>query len=47
MIRKHTMLMDAKKYRESLPFYAWDCVTLHVRNKGDIYLIIHNENVMN
>ena len=46
MIRKHTMMMDQKTYREALPFHAWDCITLNVKNKGDIYLIIRNENVM-
>ena len=28
------------------PFYAWDCITLSLKNKWDIYLIIKNEKVM-
>lgn len=46
MIRKHMMMMDQKTFKESLPFHGWDCITLNVRNKGDIYLIIRNEEVM-
>lgn len=46
MIRKHTMMLDQKTFREHLPFHGWDCITLNVKNKGDIYLIIRNEKVM-
>ena len=28
------------------PFYAWNCITLSIENKWDIYLIIKNETVM-
>ena len=29
------------------PFFAWNCLTLHRRgNKGDIYLVIQNDEVM-
>ena len=34
------------KELHQLPFYAWDCLTLQVKNKGDIYLIIRNERAM-
>lgn len=29
-----------------VPFDAWQCITLSIKKKGDIYLIIKNENVM-
>ena len=29
-----------------IPFYAWDCLTLSIKNKGDINLVIRNEEVM-
>ena len=28
------------------PFYAWDCISISLKNKWDVYLIIKNENVM-
>ena len=29
-----------------MPFFAWDCLTLHVKNKGDINIIVKNQDVM-
>ena len=29
-----------------LAFYAWDCITLQVRGKWDVHLIIRNEKAM-
>lgn len=45
VMRKHINQMC---YRElcRLPFFAWNCITLHIMNKGDVHLIIQNENVM-
>ena len=38
-MKKKTLQLDA-------PFYAWDCISLSIKNKWDIYLIIKNELVM-
>lgn len=38
--------MPKKTMRTDAPFYAWDCISLSIKNKWDIYLIIKNENVM-
>ena len=38
--------MPKKLLRKDAPFYAWDCISLSIKNKWDIYLIIKNENVM-
>ena len=38
--------MAKDKLVSDAPFYAWDCITLSIKNKWDIYLIIKNENVM-
>lgn len=32
--------------RNDPPFYAWDCVTLHVSGRPDIYLVIKSEHIM-
>ena len=44
-MRKHVNQLTIKELMK-LPFYAWDCLTLSVKNKGDIYLVIRNEEVM-
>ena len=46
MLRKHTITMNKIELKHDAPFYAWNCITLSVRNKWDIYLIIKNELVM-
>ena len=46
MMRKQTLLMDKKDLMSDAPFYAWDCLTLCIRGKWDLYLIIKNEHVM-
>jgi len=38
-MRKKTLESDA-------PYYGWDCISLSLKNKWDIYLIIKNEKVM-
>lgn len=30
----------------NVSFHAWNCITLQVKNKGDVYLIIKNEDVL-
>ena len=38
--------MPKKKLLLDAPFYAWDCISISIKNKWDIYLIIKNEKVM-
>ena len=45
-MRKETILLPKKKLQSDAPFYAWDCISLSIKNKWDIYLIIKNEKVM-
>lgn len=47
LMRKHMIQMTKKSLMNRAPFYAWDCITLQIKNKGDLYLIIKNEEVMN
>lgn len=46
MLRKHTIMMDKYDLAVDAPFYAWDCITLSIKNKWDLYLIIRSEQVM-
>ena len=46
MMRKETILMQKKTLLADAPFFAWDCISLSIKNKWDIYLIIKNEQVM-
>ena len=39
-------MMAKKKLLSDAPFYAWDCISLTIKNKWDIFLIIKNEQVM-
>ena len=36
---------DLRRVRDVL-FYAWDCITLSIKDKWDIYLIIRCESIM-
>ena len=38
--------MDAEDLEQDAPFYGWNCITLSIAHKWDIYLIIKNEMVM-
>ena len=38
--------MPKKKLLYDAPFYAWDCISLSIKGKWDIHLIIKNEWVM-
>ena len=46
MLRKHTLMMNKKDLENDAPFYAWNCLTISIKYKWDIYLIIKNESVM-
>ena len=46
MLRKHVMSMDREDLKNDAPFYGWNCITLSIKDKWDIYLIIKNETVM-
>ena len=45
VMRKHINQMS---YRElcHIPFFAWNCITLNIKNKGSVHMIIYNEDVM-
>ena len=45
-MRKETLLLPKIKLLNDAPFYAWDCISLSISGKWDIYLIIKNEKVM-
>jgi hypothetical protein len=38
--------MNIKKLKENPPFNAWDCITLQIEGRPDIYLLIKNEEAM-
>ena len=38
--------MDQKKLNKEAPFHAWDCITLQVRGKWDVNIIIPHEKMM-
>ena len=46
MMRKHTLMMVKRDLQNDPPFYAWNCITISIKNKWDINLIIKNEQVM-
>ena len=46
MLRKHILCMDKNQLIDDPPFFAWDCITLNLRNKWDLYLIIRSEHAM-
>lgn len=46
LMRKHINQTTDLDLNTSAPFYAWDCLTLQTRNKGDVYLIIRDEKNM-
>ena len=46
MLRKHTITMDQADLMHDAPFYGWNCITLSIAHKWDIYLIIKNEAAM-
>lgn len=46
MLRKQVLLADKKKMLNNPAFFAWDCITLQVKNKWDVCLIIRCEETM-
>ena len=46
MLRKHILAMSLKKLETEQPFYAWECITLEIKGRPDIYLIIQSEKIM-
>lgn len=38
--------MNKKDLENNSPFYAWECITLQVKGRPDIYLVIRNEKIM-
>ena len=39
MLRKHYLMMSREDFNNKCLFHAWDCITLNIKNKGDVYLI--------
>ena len=46
MLRKALLCMEKGKLQEEAPFHAWECITLQVKGRPDIYLVIKNEKIM-
>lgn len=46
MMRKHTLMMDKRDLQQDAPFYAWDCVTISINERWDVYLQIKCEEFM-
>ena len=40
------MSVDIRTFKHESPMYAWECITLKIKDKNDIYLIIKNEEIM-
>ena len=46
-MRKHINYLSQLELRNSAPFHAWNCITIHRQDHlADIYLLIENEDVM-
>lgn len=45
IMRKHICLMNPRELNQ-LPFYAWDCISLTIRNGEDVFLLIKDEKDM-
>lgn len=46
LMRKHMNQLSTRDLTQKAPFHAWDCITINLRNKGDVYLIIKNEKIL-
>ena len=46
MLRKLILSLEHKMVKQDAPFFAWDCITLQVRGRPDIYIVIRNEKIM-
>lgn len=45
VMRKHMNLKTIPDMAK-VPFLAWNCLSLQIKKRGDVYLIIKNERVM-
>ena len=46
LLRKHVLYLDKNKFKNESPFYGWDCITLQIKNKWNVHLIIPNHRAM-
>ena len=46
ILRKHICLSSQRQLLMNMSFYAWDCLTICVKNQEDICLIIRDERMM-
>jgi len=46
LMRKHIIQMSVRDLVMNCPFYAWDCITLQIKGKGEVFLVIKNEEIM-
>ena len=46
MLRKHIFYMDKNIFINDPPFFGWDCITLNLKDKWDVHLIIRSEKAM-
>ena len=46
MLRKHIMLINKSTIEKEMPFFAWQCITLQITGRPDIYLVIKNDKIM-
>ena len=40
------ILIDKNDLMQDAPFYAWDCISLSIKGKWDLHLIIRSEDNM-
>lgn len=46
LTRKHMNQLKTFDLLNNVPFYAWDCITLQLKNRSDVYFIIRDEATM-
>ena len=46
MMRKHIISMSKDQLKNDAPFYSWECISLSIKDKWDVYLIIRNDEIM-
>ena len=46
LLRKHIMLSNKNFIEKDMPFFAWQCITLQITGRPDIYLVIKNDKIM-
>lgn len=45
LYRKHIITMESMENKKKLPFFAWECITLHLKNR-DVDLVIKKQEDM-